>query len=138
MTYLQWISNIELGHTEIDEQHKRLLLLGEDLAKTPINPATNRPSEKQLQALIDFAQEHFAFEEGLMRSTGFPGVAEHAKFHNTLLAQLRTFCVRMQRGMHTDPVALNSFFGHWIVPHIGSEDRDLVIWLKSHVPDDGK
>ena len=39
--------------------------------------------------------------------------------------------------MHTDAVALNNFLGHWIVPHIASEDRDLVTWLKSRVPDDG-
>ena len=138
VTHIEWSSDIELGHTEIDEQHKRLLMLGEDLAETPINPATNKPSDEQLQALIEFAQKHFTFEESLMRSTGYPGVAEHANFHNTLLAQLRTYCFRTQRGMHTDPVALNSFFGHWIVPHIGSEDRDLVTWIKSRVPDDGR
>ena len=138
MTYIEWSSEIELGHTEIDEQHKRLLLLGEDLAETPINPARNKPSDKQLQALIDFAQKHFTFEEDLMRSTSYPDVAEHANCHNTLLAQLRTYCFRVQRGMHTDAVALNSFLWHWIVPHIDSEDRDLVTWLKSRVPDDGR
>lgn len=138
MTHIEWSSDIELGHTEIDEQHKRLILLGEDLAETLINPATNKPSEKQVQALIDFAKKHFSFEENLMRSTAYPGVAEHTNFHNTLLTQLRTYCFRMQRGMRTDPVALNSFFAHWIAPHIGSEDRDLVTWLKSRVPADGR
>ena len=135
MAYFEWTSDIELGHTEIDEQHKRLLLLGEDLVEPPIGSPAHKPSATQLQALIDFAQEHFAFEEGLMRSMGYPGADEHASAHTLLLADLSKYCFRVQRGLHTDPVGLTSFLWHWIVMHIGSEDRDLVIWLKSHEPD---
>jgi hypothetical protein len=56
VTYFEWTSGIELGHAEIDGQHKRLLLLGEDLVETPISSAAHRPNATQLQALIDFAQ----------------------------------------------------------------------------------
>ena len=137
LTSLQWTSVLELGHAAIDEQHRRLLLLGEDLTESTINLAANELTEKRLQALNDFTEEHFAFEEDLMRSTGYPGVAEHANFHGALLAQLSAFSVRMRHGTHTDPVGLHSFFSHWIIPHIRTEDRDLVIWLKSHEPDGG-
>ena len=135
MAYFEWTGAIELGHTEIDEQHKRLLLLGEELVEPLVNSTARNPSATQLQALIDFAQEHFAFEEGLMRSTGYPGADEHAKYHASLLAELRTYCFKVQRGGHTNPVGLISFLWHWIVLHISSEDRDLVVWLKSREPD---
>lgn len=138
MTYFEWTSVIELGHIKIDEQHKRLLVLGEDLVGPLISSAAPKPSATQVQALIDFAQEHFAFEEGLMRSTDYPRADEHASFHTSLLADLRKYCFRVQRGLHTDPIGLISFLWHWIVLHIVSEDRDLVIWLKSHEPDDGR
>jgi hemerythrin len=69
-----------------------------------------------------------------MRSMGYPGADEHASVHTLLLADLRKYCFRVQRGLHTDSVGLTSFLWHWIVLHIGSEDRDLVIWLKSHDP----
>jgi hemerythrin-like metal-binding protein len=137
VAYFEWTSGIELGHTEIDEQHKRLLLLGEDLVEPLTNSAARKPSATRLQALIDFAQEHFAFEEGLMRSTGYPGAGEHAGCHTMLLVDLRNYCFRVERGLHTDPFGVISFLWHWIVLHIGSEDRDLVIWLKSHEPDGG-
>jgi hemerythrin len=135
VTYFEWSGGIELGHAEIDGQHKRLLLLGEDLVEPPISSAVHKPSATKLQALIDFAQEHFAFEENLMRSMGYPGADEHANVHTLLLADLRKYCFRVQRGLHTDPAGLTSFLWHWIVLHIGSEDRDLVIWLKSNDPD---
>lgn len=132
MTSLRWTSELELGHAAIDEQHRRLLLLCQELAESPINPPANEPTEKRLHALIDLTEAHFAFEEDLMRSTRYQGVAEHANFHETLLAQLRAFSVRMRRGARTDSVALHNFFGHWIFAHICTEDRDMVIWLKSH------
>jgi len=132
MNYFEWTSGIELGHTEIDEQHKRLLLLGGDLVEPLIGSAACEPIDTQLQALIDFAQEHFAFEQDLMQSTGYPGAVEHTTFHTLLLADLRKYCYRVERGLHTDRVGLASFLWHWIVLHIGSEDRNLVIWLKSH------
>jgi len=138
VTYFEWTSGIELGHTEIDEQHRRLLLLGEDLVEPLISSAAHKSSATRLQPLIDFSQEHFAFEEGLMRSTDYPGAREHAGCHTMLLADLRNYCFREQRGLHTDPFGLTSFLWHWIVLHIGSEDRDLVIWLKSHEPDGGR
>jgi len=138
MTYFMWTSDIELGHAEIDRQHKRMLRLGEDLVEPLVGSAAHKPSATQLQALIDFAQEHFAFEEGLMRSTGYPGADEHANIHTSLLAELRKYCLRVQQGLHTNPVGLISFLWHWIVLHIGSEDRDLVIWLKSYEAEGGR
>ena len=136
MTYFEWTSDIETGHTEIDEQHKRLLLLGEAVAETLMDSPNHNPAAEQLQALIDFAQEHFAFEEGLMRSAGYPGADQHAKYHSSLLTELRTYCFKAQRCLHTNPVG-RFFLWNWIVPHIDSADRDLVVWLKSHEPDGG-
>jgi len=134
VNYFEWTSGIELGHSDIDEQHKRLLLLGEGLVKPQAGSAANGPSAAQLLALIDCAQEHFAFEEGLMRSMAYPGAQQHSNVHMLLLVDLRNYCIRVQRGLHTDYVGLTSFLWHWIVLHIGSEDRDLVTWLKSHEP----
>ena len=137
MTYFDWTRGIELGHPEIDAQHRRLLLLGEDLAEPLSGSAADEPSAARLQALIDFAREHFAFEEDLMRATGYPGADEHRSRHALLLEDLRQYRVRVQQGLHTDPVGLINFLWHWIVLHIGSEDRTLVVWLKSREPDGG-
>jgi len=127
-----------LGYTEIDEQHKRLLLLGADLVEPLISSAAPKPIATRLHALIAFAQGHFAFEEGLMRANAYPGADEHAIFHTSLLADLRKHCFRLEQGLPADTVGLISFLWHWIVLHIVSEDRVLVNWLKSHDPDGGR
>ncbi len=131
MAYFEWTSDIETGHLEIDEQHKRLLLLAEAVVEPLINSAEHRPGAARLQALIDFTQEHFAFEEALMRSAGYPAVEQHAKYHASLLKELSTYCFKVQRGENTNPVGLIAFLWNWLTLHINSADRELVAWLKS-------
>ena len=132
MSYFEWTSALGLGHAEIDEQHKRLLRLGEAVVEPLMNSADHQPRASQLQTLIDFAQEHFAFEEGLMRSTAYPEADQHAKYHASLLTELRTYCFRAQQGQNTNPVGLLTFLWNWLFLHITSEDRALVAWINSY------
>ena len=136
MSYFEWTNDIELGHTEIDEQHKQLLLLGKAVVvNTVMNCAEHRPPDSShLQALIDYAQKHFLFEEGVMRSASYPRADEHAVSHASLLVELRAFCHKVQRELYTNPVGLVSPLWKWFAAHINSEDRDLVDWINSRKP----
>lgn len=131
MAYFEWSSAIEVGHSLIDEQHRQMLLLGEAVVEPLLDSSQHRPGAVQLQALIDFAREHFAFEEGLMRSAGYPETDVHAKYHASLLTELETYCVRVHGGQNTNPAGLIGFLWNWLVLHIDSADRQLVVWLKS-------
>ena len=131
MAYFEWRSEIELGHPLIDAQHRKLLSLGEAVVEPLINSKEHQPGATQLQALIDFAQEHFAFEESLMRTAGYPENELHAKFHTSLLAELNAYCAKVQQGQNTNPAGLISFLWNWLVLHIDSADRQLVAWVKS-------
>ena len=75
----------------LTSQRERLLLL----CTTAIEPLTNsaalEPDAAQLQALIDFAKEHFAFEESLMSSADYPKAEWHAKCRASLLEEFRTY-----------------------------------------------
>jgi hemerythrin len=110
-------------------------LLGEAVVIPLTNTAEDRAGLVQLQALIAFAQEHFAFEEGLMRSAGYPEAEQHAKYHASLLAELRTFCYKVERGLKADSEGLISFLWSWLVQHIGTADRELAVWLRSRDSD---
>lgn len=131
MTNFEWPSAVELGHPEIDEQHKRLLLLASAVANPPVNSVDQKPDAAQVQALIEFAQEHFSFEEDLMRSVGYPEAERHAKYHVALLTELKTYWTKVDKGMDTRPTNLNNFLWSWLLLHIDTVDRDLAVWLKS-------
>jgi hemerythrin len=137
MAYFEWRPEIEVGHPLIDEQHRKLLSLGEAVVKPLLDTTEHQPGAAQLRALIDFAQEHFAFEESEMRSTGYPESDLHAKYHASLLTELKAYCVKVQQGQHTNPAGLISFLWNWLVLHIDSADRQLVVWMKARETGNG-
>lgn len=131
VTNFKWTDAHELGHADIDAQHLRMFLLAEAVVDSLIDNGFNRVDvgAAQLQALVDFTEEHFGFEEGLMRSTGYPEAEWHAKYHASLLDELRAFCHKVQRGQIANALGLISFLWNWLHLHIDSVDRELVVWL---------
>ena len=141
MIYFAWTSDIEIGHPEIDEQHKQLFLLGEAVVESLNSSGEQKPTEAQLQVFatqlkgfIAYAQEHFKYEEGLMRSVGYPEAERHAKYHASLLTELIMHCNKVNWGENTNPVDLTSFLWNWLILHIDLADREVVVWLKSQEP----
>ena len=132
MAYFEWTNAIELGHPLIDAQHKRLLELAEAMVDPLINSKAHQAGAAEMQALIEYVREHFAMEEELMRAAGYPEAAIHSNHHASLQKELKTFCARIQHGRNTNPAGLISFLWNWLVLHIDSADRNLVVWLRSH------
>ena len=92
MIYFKWTCDMEIGHPEIDEQHTKLFVLGEAVVESLTNSDEKKLTVAHLQAFIVFAREHFKYEEGLMRSAGYPEVEQHARDHASLLTELLVHC----------------------------------------------
>lgn len=131
MNNLVWTDAHELGHAEIDGQHKQMFMLAGAVVESLVTHTSNkvRVGAVQLQTLFEFTEEHFAFEDGLMRSARYPGAEWHEKYHASLLHELKTYCRKVQRGQFINAVGLVSFFSAWLNLHIDSVDRELVVWL---------
>ncbi len=129
MSYFEWTDGLRLGQTEIDEQHKKLLSLGEAVMKSR---GSSDPETAGLQALRDllaFAQKHFSFEERLMRTKQYPEFEEHRRQHAELLGQLSAYCSEREAVPEARLIAEVTFLWNWLFLHINSADRDLVAWL---------
>ncbi len=127
----KWSGSSQIGHPEIDEQHKRLFLLGETVVVSLANPGEEKLAAAHLQAFIDYAQEHFKYEEYLMQAN-YPAAERHAKYHASLLLELMAHRKKMQWGQNPDPEGLTSFLWSWLTLHIDIVDRELVAWLKTN------
>lgn len=118
-----------MGHPQIDEQHKNLLLLGEAVIEPLLDTSDPLSGLVHLQVLIDYAAEHFAFEEEVMRSIGYTELEQHAKFHASLLTELRLYHHKLGQGQRNNPARMIGFLADWLTLHIDSADRQLVGWL---------
>jgi hemerythrin len=132
MAYFEWTNDVAVGHAQIDEEHKQLFALAEAVVEPLFSTTEHQPKEAPLQALIDFASKHFAYEEELMRVSAYPDAESHANFHASLLAELETYCARVHVRSNTNPAGLIAYLWNWLVTHIRSADRQLGEWLLSH------
>ena len=130
-TCFKWTDAILLSHPALDEQHKHLFRIGESLVESLSHSGEHKIAAGQLQAFIGYAQEHFKFEEGLMRAADYPQAERHAKYHASLLTELITNCNKLFWGRHTNHTGLTRFLLDWLVLHIDIADREMVAWLDS-------
>src|SRR6185369_6909212 len=88
--------------TEIDAQHRNLYLLANELHRAMLGGAENSRILEALRALIAAAEEHFAFEERLMRSTRYSAYAWHKQQHDTVRKRANQFVPQIE---NLDPAA---------------------------------
>ena len=77
MSLLQWNSTLQLGHAQIDAEHRRLVDLLNALYDAMQAGQGREVCGKILADLVDYTRVHFAAEERLMAQQGYAQTATH-------------------------------------------------------------
>lgn len=87
MIQLSWSPALASGNPAIDEQHRRLFGIGNQI----INAASSGRDKHQIEVLLDeliaAIEAHFCTEEALLARIHHPLLAEHQGVHRKLLAR---------------------------------------------------
>ena len=119
-----------VGVTVIDQQHRRLTTLINQLNLAVRDRAADTTVRDLFQELATSTAEHFAAEHDLMERFHYPGMAPHDAIHGRLLADTMHFRSRLNKG--GDLFVLQSL-KDWLMHHIQTEDRALGEFLKSRM-----
>ncbi len=85
---VEWNEGMSVGIHEIDADHKRFILLIDDLNRAIVDRMDLEYVKKRLQLILDDAARHFAHEEKLLQEWRYPDANEHAKKHAAALKSL--------------------------------------------------
>lgn len=110
----------------IDEQHRQLVKLINDLAHAYVYGEKVGEVERVLEALIDYAAYHFATEEALWAEvlTKDTELARHLKTHNGFVGKVRAMQAKLDVGERRKVIDdLLSFLTGWLAHHILYEDK---------------
>ena len=88
---LQWEELYCSGHDLIDTQHRRLFELANALLAALTLDLPREEAVLRWNRLLAHTAQHFNDEERILSRAGFPGLAQHAKEHQRLLARARSF-----------------------------------------------
>ena len=81
---LEWNENLSVGVPSIDEQHKVLLGLLNELFDATQAGKGQAALGKVLNELADYTVYHFQYEESLFAQTGYGAALDHTKEHDEL------------------------------------------------------
>jgi hemerythrin-like metal-binding protein len=116
---LTWSSALESGHGEIDAQHLELFALANELleraGEAALEPGDRRSLVLAMDRLVAHVVEHFAFEEALLDTVGYPEAAHHRAAHRQLVGQARRLGAELRGTGPVDVAALHAFVGGRLV-----------------------
>ena len=126
---IQWTEAMSVGHAEIDNDHRMLIDLINQLA-TAETGSDRASAEFVIDELIQYTMLHFAREEELLERLGYPHLTGHMAGHVELTRRVMALRERFVNGLSgrlaTD---ILDFLSAWLTNHILQEDMryaDLV------------
>ena len=132
MPLMTWSEKISVGVAELDEDHKKLVAMLNQLFDA-INSGHGKESlGKTLDELIAYAVMHFAHEEKFFAQTGYPDAAAHRQEHEKFKRQVLEVQQKCKNGgSGTLSLELMNFLKNWLVDHIQGNDKKYGPYLNS-------
>ena len=130
---LHWDENLATGILVIDNDHKALFGLINNVQTAAEKTDEVWRVEKAIDALNDYAENHFRREEALMLLCGYPMMKQHVVEH-------KHFCeivggLKMLLLARPDIISLqgvNAFLIEWLIDHIAVTDHGYVEKMREH------
>jgi hemerythrin len=124
MAFFDWSEKYSVGVRSIDDQHKRLFELINELFDAMRAGRGDVALGKVLDGLVDYTKTHFAFEEKLLQSNGYAHLVAHRKVHEGLTAQVMDLAAKFKVGKTTLSIQTSSFLKDWLSNHILTTDKN--------------
>jgi hemerythrin len=123
MALIVWSNDLIVNIHSIDEQHKKLVTLVNNLNDAMSSGKGQQIMGKILDNLVAYTKTHFATEERLMTTHTYPGYLIHKKEHDNLTQQVVSLHQDFKEGKPVITVALMSFLKDWLGKHIKGTDQ---------------
>lgn len=123
MALMIWKEAYSVNIAEIDNQHKKLIELINNLHDAMITGKAKEEMSKILSGLVDYTLYHFATEEKIFDQYDFPGSKAHKKQHSDLIEQVAALQKKHEDGERVLTIDVMNFLRDWWNDHIMGSDK---------------
>lgn len=134
MPFALWTSALSTGVTSMDEEHRGLFMLVNELHEARTADISRADTARVISRLKEYATIHFMHEEALMDRMQFPDSEDHREMHRTFVQKVLDIEDRHAQGERALPAEILDFLKDWLVSHIAEQDMRYVGWLQKHNP----
>lgn len=130
IVFVKWKDEYNTGITAIDDQHKRLVELINELYYNVYNTLPEKSIQEVLESLIEYTESHFWFEEDLMKKSAYPSFQIHKKEHDAFVVRIKEFSDKFEK---KQPVTFQvvQFLKTWLTEHITGTDRGYIPFVNN-------
>jgi len=127
--FIQWKDEYNVGIDSIDQQHRKLVNLINQL-QTAVDYSTGEEFEREaLDELVDYTKTHFGYEEGLMEKYGYPDFEPHKAMHREMIAKVEAVLAEYEQDRDRAMSDAVTFLRSWLIKHINGTDKQYSSYL---------
>lgn len=118
-----------LGVGIMDEEHRRLIHIMEDLRHSISLGKGRQVIASVLHNLLDYTKTHFVDEESLMREHTYPEFEFHKRIHDQFVTEVVQATKLYLEGRAIPTKRIKEMLFDWLLQHIMENDKKLAQYL---------
>lgn len=126
MALFQWNNSFSVSNSQIDEQHKKLVGLVNQLHEAMSQGKSRDVLGGIFNELVSYTKYHFKSEEDLMLDKNYPDYSAHRLEHQKLTNQVIKLKQDFDAGKTVISIDLLNFLKDWLKKHILDTDKKYV------------
>ncbi|PTY39266.1 bacteriohemerythrin [Brachyspira hampsonii] len=134
--WIKWEDRFRTGYKRIDNQHKELVNIINDLYETGVRGNISDDEVKKefkeiIKRTIDYATYHFSYEEKIMKAINYSGSKDHISKHRAFSLKIVDEVNSYERGDDLVIKDFITFLKDWLLNHIVLEDKKFISEVKT-------
>lgn len=127
--FVSWDDSYSVGIQVIDDDHKKLMQLINNLQSAVLYPTDASFERAALDELVAYTKYHFQREEELMQQYEYPDFAEHKKQHDAMIAKVAGYLEAYEKDREGTVKELTVILKDWLIKHISGTDQEYSGYL---------
>lgn len=123
MALITWDDSLSVNVAEIDQQHKKLIDLINELNDAMKRGEGKSVVGKTVYNLFNYTLIHFKNEEQYFEKFGYPDTEKHKKEHAAFVQKVTDFKDGIESGKLSLSVGVMKFLRDWLQNHIKGTDK---------------
>ena len=132
MGLIKWEDKYSVGIESMDNQHKKLVQMINDIFDDLRSEGTHESLMKIIEGLVEYTQVHFKAEEAVFEKFGYEETEEHKEEHKKFIKQIADFKKGFEEGKIPMTMDIITFLEGWLFSHIMGTDQKYGEFFKDN------
>ena len=126
MNFITWKDSFSVGIPSIDDQHKKLVEMINNLFSEFSKGITDEFLNEIIKELEKYTMYHFSYEEKFMKLYNYAGYKDHKAEHNLFVEKIKNYKETLSKENKKEVIDFLTFLKNWLLKHIMGTDKQYM------------